>query len=217
MSRKKPYRRPPLSMGPRTAECCPFPYKLRRDAWCRKVRPILGNRVPPDDELAALFIRLGMETRLVDGVAAYYRYRMDDGPRLDIRGTSGYTATPGTPNLTGEERYRSSWERSVAASLTRLGIAFSYECESFAYPGRDHRIHRYTPDFRLDDFKDTFVEVKGRAGPDAADTIKMQRVLRRYPRLTLLLWDADVVEFIEDISEPMFVVQLITTTRLAAA
>lgn len=210
-----------LAIQGKRGPSCFVKRKTIAEALCRMVREVVGPGHVADETIRDAFVRCGASSDDEALDKLVYRYRQlglsSQVTSMGYRQSRPQLATPGQPVPEGEPVYRSKWELSVARSLTRLGIAFSYECESFTYPGRDHRTHRYTPDFRLDDFTDTFVEVKGPNGPDSVDELKMQRVLKRHPRLTLLLWDADVVEFIEDIAEPMFVVQLITTTRLAAA
>lgn len=125
-------------------------------------------------------------------------------------------AAAGRPEIYGPA-FRSQWERRLSLALTRLGIRWDYEPDQFHYRDWNNRGRRYTPDFRLIDFKDTYVEVKGPAGADAADQDKMAKVVRAYPNMTLLLWDADRVEYIEDVDDPMVVVGLLRTTRLNAA
>lgn len=171
-----------------------------------------------DDELRAVIAALGTRTTGQQD-KLIRRYRADVKPR--IIASDGYQrqpewgATPGRPDM-GEPQYRSQWEKRAAKALDRIGLRYSYECERFVYQGALGRYHRYTPDFRLDDFTNVFVEIKGWEGPDSVDELKMQRVIRRYPKLTLLLWDADIVEYVEDVPDASYIVPLLTTTRLAA-
>ena len=115
-----------------------------------------------------------------------------------------------------EDRYRSPWERRLAAAFDRLGIAYRYESASFDYQDAKGRDHRYTPDFTLTDLHMTFVEVKGPAGASSPDRVKMWHVLRRHS-ITLLLWDASAIEMIEDMQHASEVMGLLSRTRLVAA
>lgn len=133
---------------------------------------------------------------------------------VGLRQQPEYTAAAGEP-FTGI-KFRSPWERRLAAALDRVGVKWSYEPDWFTYPDGTGRWRRYTPDFRLDDLHNTYVEVKGPSGADAGDSWKMQRVIRNYPALTLLLWDAGTIEYIEDLADATQVLGLLTTTRLAA-
>lgn len=126
---------------------------------------------------------------------------------------SEWTAAAGLPD---GAFFRSPWERRLAAALDRIGIKWAYEPDYFNYHDGGHIVRRYTPDFRLDDFRNTYVEVKGPKGSDAGDDWKMRRVLTVYPKLVLLLWDAALVEYIEDVPDASYIVGLLERTRMAA-
>lgn len=144
--------------------------------------------------------------------------RLDSDHRRELgpRQSPPYVAAAGTPGFLGIDYFRSDWEARLSKALTRLGINWTYEPEWFGWRDNRGTQHRYTPDFRLDDLALTFIEVKGINGPDEQDSWKMARVLANYPNMTLLLWDASVVEFIEDMAQPSQVLGLLRTTKLAA-
>lgn len=78
---------------------------------------------------------------------------------------------------------RSKFEETFAADLTKRGIAFTYEPESFVYTVE----RKYTPDFKVKG-KTTlpraiFLETKGYFTP--ADRAKTLRVLSMHPELDL--------------------------------
>lgn len=126
-----------------------------------------------------------------------------------------WTAAAGSPE-TGGVRFKSPWERRLAAALDRVGVKWAYEPDYFTYSDGASTWRRYWPDFRLDDFTNVYVEVKGPSGADAGDSWKMQRVLANYPQITLLLWDATTIEYIEDVADSSYVIGLLRTTKLAA-
>lgn len=113
------------------------------------------------------------------------------------------------------DRFKSSWERRLSVALTRLRVRWSYEADRFSYVDNRGNQHTYTPDFRLTDLHQTFVEVKGIRGADNADNVKMWLVLRQNA-ITLLLWDASTIEMIEDMRSASEVEGLLHATRLAA-
>lgn len=121
---------------------------------------------------------------------------------------------PGTP--WDQKRFRSQWEERTAAALTRLGIRWAYEQRAFDWVDSGGRWHRYTPDFELLDLHMTFAEVKGPAGAYGDDQFKMAQVLDSHRYLTLLLWDADTVEALEDMDSSAQFISFLTTTKLAA-
>lgn len=113
------------------------------------------------------------------------------------------------------DRFKSNWERRLAASLTRLRVSWSYESDRFPYVDNRGQRRTYTPDFKLRDLHQTFVEVKGIHGADNADNLKMWLVLRQNP-ITLLLWDASVIEMVEDMKTAAEVEGMLRSTRLVA-
>lgn len=113
------------------------------------------------------------------------------------------------------DRFKSSWERRLAAALTRLKVRWTYEPDRLPYIDHRGHGHSYTPDFRLDDLHRTYVEVKGIHGADNADNLKMWHVLRQNA-VTLLLWDAAIIEMVEDMQRAEEVEGLLSSTRLAA-
>lgn len=144
------------------------------------------------------------------------RIDKDDVADLGLHQSRPSRAPAGTPGFLGSDYFRSQWEQRTARALDRLGIPWTYEAEAFAYQDTSGRYHRYTPDFRIDNLTNTFIEVKGWTGADAFDDLKMRRVLKRYPKLTLMVWDADTIEYVEDCTDPIVVVTLLRTTQLAA-
>jgi hypothetical protein len=141
-----------------------------------------------------------------------YRFRRENGLR-PIPTFKGYTATPSL--AVAERQYRSTYESRLGDALERLGVTFRYESHAFDYEDSHGRTHWYTPDFCLPDLHMTFVEVKGIAGASAVDRYKHSLVLRRH-RLTLLLWDAGVIDLIESMTDAAQLVSLIQPTRIAA-
>lgn len=142
------------------------------------------------------------------------RYISKDGPDLrehGLRHSPIVLAAAGSPRV-----YRSQWERRTAEALTRLGVRWDYESDVFDWRSPRNTSHRYTPDFRLLDFSDTYVEVKGPGGADAPDTIKMRCVREQHPYMTLLLWDPFAIEYLEDATDPQAVLDLLRGTALAA-
>lgn len=135
--------------------------------------------------------------------------------RLDAPVMQTHLPERATPAIISHDRYRSDYERRVAAALTRLGIRFGYETVRLAYIDARGRHHVYTPDFTLLDLHQTHVEVKGRQGAGASDRVKMWFALRQNA-CTLLLWDNSIIEMVEDMQTAAEVVALLTTTRLAA-
>lgn len=119
------------------------------------------------------------------------------------------------PAIIRDDRYRSDYERRLAAALTRLGIRFLYESATFDYRDARGGWHNYTPDFTLVDLHATFVEVKGIRGAASDARVKMWHVLRKHS-ITLLLWDAPIIEMVEDMQSASEVVGLLDSTRLAA-
>lgn len=121
-------------------------------------------------------------------------------------------ASAGTPR---SDPFRSEYERRAAAALTRLGIRWAYEPDTLTWRDARNTLHVYTPDFALLDLHDTYVEIKGPAGADAVDTLKMQRVLAWHPSVTLLLWDAAIVDYLEDVTDASALLGLLRTTKAA--
>jgi hypothetical protein len=167
----------------------------------------------PDDDASMLdaLLAVGADMEAARGALATYRRDYGDRDRRPYR-TGWIDNAPAQP----ERKMRSVWERRLGAALNRLGVRWSYEPDYFTYSDGTTRVRRYTPDFRLDDFANTYVEVKGPSGVNPADDWKMRRVLKRYPGMTLLLWDAMAVEYVEDAPNAAALVSLLTTTKLAA-
>lgn len=139
-----------------------------------------------------------------------YRWRREQGA-TDWR-LPEYVATPSD---SGPRQYKSVYEQRLADSLTRLGVGFTYESHAFEYQDARGCVHRYTPDFRLTDLTNTFVEVKGQWGATAAAALKHRTVLRRHA-ITLLLWDANVIDMIEAMRTPAELVGIFGHTAIAA-
>lgn len=215
---------PSLHITDKDAPSCPS-RRSRAYEWqviLTQVHAYLGGDNEPDSldlEWAVRAIAPDQNQQMGKALAHEYRLRYggdgNDLQRIGLRQRPLVLAAAGRPEIYGPN-FRSSWERRLSVALTRLGIRWEYESDQFYYRDWRGAQRRYTPDFRLLDFTDTFVEVKGPAGPDAADTDKMSKVVTAYPNLTLLLWDADRVEYIEEVTDPLVVVGLLRTTRLAA-
>jgi hypothetical protein len=120
-----------------------------------------------------------------------------------------------TPAVLHADKYRSSYERRLAAAFDRLGIRYQYETAHLDYRDSTGRWHVYTPDFTLPDLPMTFVEVKGLNGAGTSDSMKMRWVLQRHP-IRLLLWDARIIDMVEDMQSANEVMGLLRSTRLAA-
>jgi Phage endonuclease I len=129
-------------------------------------------------------------------------------------GVQRHVPEKATPTVLRKDPYRSDYERRLAAALTRLGIRFAYERARFSYQDARGGHHTYTPDFALTDLHQTYVEVKGAHGADNADNLKMWHVLRQNA-ITLLLWDAAIIEMVEDMQHASEVAGLLVSTRLA--
>ncbi len=112
-----------------------------------------------------------------------------------------------------DDPYRSDYERRLAAAFARLGVRFRYESATFPYQDARGGWHNYTPDFTLSDLHLTFVEVKGIRGATSDARVKMWHVLRQHA-ITLLLWDALVIDMVEDMRHPTEVMGLLSSTRL---
>ena len=151
--------------------------------------------------------RLSCPRRLRGVVRRLYRQRTTAGAPVMAR-QPAYTATAGP--LSATLAYRSTWERRLAGALQRLGIAFGYETARLDYQDNLGRWHTYTPDFTLR--SDIHVEVKGVAGASVEAALKMQRVLARHP-VTLLLWDAPIIEMVEAMTDRREVLGLLSSTR----
>ena len=74
-------------------------------------------------------------------------------------------------------KFRSKLEEDVASLLEGLGISYEYETEKLSYVIE----HRYTPDFKLPNYK--YLEVKGYW--DAEDRRKILAVKRDNPDIDL--------------------------------
>ena len=74
-------------------------------------------------------------------------------------------------------KFRSKLEESVASLLEGLGISYEYETERLSYVIE----HRYTPDFKLPNYK--YLEVKGYW--DAEDRRKILAVKKDNPDIDL--------------------------------
>jgi hypothetical protein len=133
------------------------------------------------------------------------------GPR---RAEQGWAATAGTLGV--KFTYRSDWERRLATALHKLDVSFRYEPVQLDYRDGVGGWHTYTPDFALDRWPKVYIEVKGPAGPSSDATWKMALVLMRHP-VTLLLWDAAVIETIEDMETADQLSPLRATTRIPHA
>jgi hypothetical protein len=138
-----------------------------------------------------------------------YRFR-----RLEVRRPLYATASYVSPPAAGSHRpFRSKYEERVAGAFVRLGVRFEYEAHSFEYQDAKGTLRTYTPDFGLSDLHMTYVEVKGPQGAAPADRVKHHLVLRRHA-ITLLLWDATVVDMVESMEHPSELMGLLGTTRL---
>ena len=198
---------------------------LRWYPFVRRARAILPLSAR-FEELADALIIVGVAPKHLRVASYIYRalYRSDKlligasdhRKRMEPRSQVAVRAMPGKPGYLGIDYFRSTWEERLAKSLDRLAIKWTYEPEWFGWYDRHGRQHRYTPDFCLDDLSNVYVEVKGHDGADQQDSWKMSRVLKNYPDLTLLLWDAGTIEYIEDLTDPSMVLALLRTTKLAA-
>ena len=74
-------------------------------------------------------------------------------------------------------KFRSKLEEDVASLLEGLGISYEYEAEKLSYVIE----HRYTPDFKLPNYK--YLEVKGYW--DAEDRRKILAVKKDNPEIDL--------------------------------
>lgn len=134
-------------------------------------------------------------------------------PTLALNRHVPQRATPAAP--TKGTPYRSTYEMRLAAAFDRLGVRYTYETAVFDYQDHTGRWHTYRPDFVLRDLHMTFVEVKGPSGADIDARIKMRQVLRRHA-MTLLLWDARVIDMVEDMQHASELMGLLRTTKLVA-
>lgn len=75
--------------------------------------------------------------------------------------------------------YRSGLEDDVSASLKNKGVYFEYE--SFKISWTDHKVRKYTPDFRL--ANGIIIETKGRFV--AADRRKHVEIKKQHPDLDI--------------------------------
>lgn len=232
LERQTPYVFRLAKAGERNSLRCPARWtsEYRRLEAVKGAYRLLGFRAKPSDEeldwalAQAGILRSRSPRRSEPGDNDWYRCRKmyfqrysgeNDLQQHSLRTRAIVLATPGTPDR--PDKFRSQWERRLASALDRLGIRWDYESDWFYYRDWRGQQRRYIPDFQLVDFTNTFVEVKGPSGPDEADRIKMQRVLITYPKLTLVLWDASLVEYIEDLQEKSAVIGLLQTTDLRRA
>ena len=199
---------------------CPGTIDYAMDRLVEELWVLLGhNPRPAESELEHALTHLGfyVEARLRRSqLRRRYRRRygeMADAPRLSTHPIE--LAAAGKPD--GPRRFRSVYERRTAEALTRLGVRWEFEPEHLAYRDWKGRHRWYIPDFALVDFHRTFVEVKGPSGANAGDEAKMRAVLAAHPYLTLLLWDAALVDYVEDIDDPAFLIGLLRTTRFGVA
>ena len=123
-----------------------------------------------------------------------------------------FAAPPVWSNIRSE--FRSTYERRLAASLDRLGIRYEYESARFDWVDAKGHPHVYTPDFTLSDLHLTFVEVKGKRA-SGVSKVKHRRVLAQHA-ITLLLWDAAVIDMVEAMQHPSEVMGLLAATKVAA-
>ena len=214
-----------LKIKDRNRASCPakWTFTYRREQFVDAAYIVLEHMAEPSDaDFAWAFAQVGVET--IDHKDEYEwnlcrkRYREKYGE--DVARNVGLTTSPIVLAAAGKpdtDRFRSQWERRLAAALDRLGIRWDYESDWFYYRDWTGRQRRYIPDFRLVDFANTFVEVKGPSGADAGDQAKMATVQRTYPKLTLLLWDAETIQYIEDLQERADLIGLLRTTRFQEA
>lgn len=80
-------------------------------------------------------------------------------------------------------KYKSKFERSVAASFTKLGLKFGYETRKFPFV-QPAKKRNYTPDFELSE-TGLFVECKGKLTKEERD--KLLWIKETYPDLPFVL------------------------------
>lgn len=187
------------------------PYQLRaiESAWA-----ILQDPSPRRDELDDLLRRLGIgKVKRRHNAAIVYRamYEKYDSPKLQQHRPQAAGAGPSRI-----DPFRSDYERRTATALTVAHVPWQHESGKFSWRDALGRFHTYTPDFELPRHRDTYIEVKGPAGADSLDGYKMRRVLQQNPRLILTVWDAKVIETLEDTPTAEMVGRLIGTYRLTA-
>lgn len=217
-----------VKLAPATQHCpAKWTRAYQRLNLVQRAYVLLGHKArPTDDEFDSAFGQLGLhrsrhnrdhETNEFYLSRKLYRERYGDQLAPNDMARSPIVLAPaGAPEI-GGPRFRSRHERRLAAALDRLGIRWDFEPDFFYYRDWNGRQHRYTPDFLLLDFSRTYVEVKGLSGADAGDQMKMASMLAAYPSLTLLLWDSDVIDYIEEMTDRSEIIPLLRTTSVRAA
>ena len=85
--------------------------------------------------------------------------------------------------MSGKPKYKSQFERNVAASFKKQGIKYGYETRKFPFV-QPSKKRNYTPDFELPE-TGLFVECKGKLTKEERD--KLLWIKETYPDLPFIL------------------------------